>query len=866
MKATTLLERDQLLAELEELLDVARTGSGSLALVAGEAGAGKTSLVRSLEERAGERVLMLKGQCDPLVTPRPLSPLYDMATEPESGLSALLAGDTPPIEIFDSLLGRLRGALRPVLIVVEDVHWADVATLDFLRFIGRRVEQSKGVVVCTYRDDEIGPDHPLRIVLGQLGPLPSTHRLSIPSLSETAVAQLIGERPLDAQNLHRLTGGNAFFVTEVIAGGGDLPLSVKDAVLARASRLSAGARRVVEAVSIAPRSLEIDRVRLLAGSGVDQVDEAVASGVLIAEGDALRFRHELARAAVEESMPPARRLELHRLMLTLLEEEDPPDFARLAHHAVRSGSGASVAKYAPEAAGEASKRGSHREAVALFKAALQHHDLLGEERTAEIRRLFSAELGVIDDLAESLKQAELAADYHRRAQQPVTLALALARVAGARWRLNDSPGAWAAVDEAISILEPLGAGRELAYSLYLSSHHHMLARRLDESMSVIQKARAIAEEAGSDDVLWMADMMIGTIDIVLGDAAQGASNLWEAKRRAEADSDANAVNIALSMLGSGGGEARLYEHAIRALDEGIDQGLRHDHDYGVSYMRAWHARIAFEQGRWDDAATYAELVDRTTSDRTGIAVVTARGALGRVRVRRGDPGGPELLEPILAVQDAHELQHVWSPIAGLAEHHWLTGHAEKMAEVLARGYRKALKTDSRWARGELGFWMWKAGVIDRAPERAAEPFALHMAGHWRQAAEAWKEIGCPYEVGLALAEGDHEGVLEAVTIFDSLGARPAAGMARARLRELGVDRIPRGPSAETRANPAGLTARQLEVLELMESGLSNAEIADRLFVSKKTVEHHVSAIFSKLGVTTRAKAIATAMAKRSQSD
>lgn len=864
MNGASLLERDDLLAILDGHLSNARLGSGSMALVAGEAGAGKTSLARALRNRVESGVLVLQGHCDPLVTPRPMSPLYDIAADAESGIGDLFAEARTNIEIFDLVLERLRETIRPVLMIIEDIHWADVATLDFLRFVGRRVENTKALVVCTYRDDEVGPDHPLRVVLGQLGPLASTHRLAIPPLTETAVASLIADRPMDAMSIHKLTGGNAFYVTEIIAAAtGELPVTIKDAVLARVTRLGTIPRLVVESVSIAPRSLEIDRAGVLADAESARIDEAVASGVLVADGDTLRFRHELARAAVEESLAPARRLELHRRMLALLEEEDPVDLARLAHHAVRAGSGDSVVEYAPAAAEEASKRGSAKEAVALYQAALEHAGRLDGNREADLRISLSIELAAVDDPAGALAQAEQAADYYRRTGQAAQLANALNRVGTARWRLNDIPGAREATAEAVALLEPLGTSRDLAYTYYLTSHQHMLSRHFDRAMAAIAKARSVAEESGSADVLWMADMMLGTIEIVLGDARRGADLLRDAAGQAKTERNAKSVGVALSMLGSGGGEARLYSDSIAALDEGISLGLAHDQDYSVAYMRSWHARIAFEQGRWDEATTYAELVDRTTPDREGIAMVTARGALGRVRVRRGDPGGRQVLEPIVTRQGDYEIQHVWSPISGLAEHYWLTGQPERMSDGLADGYHRALDTDSPWARGELGFWMWKAGAINEPPDRAAEPFALHMSGKWREAAAAWREIGCPYEVGLALSDGDENALLEAVSIFDSLGARPAAGKARARLRDMGIDRIPRGPSAETRANPGGLTARQLEVLELMKSGLTNAEIADRLFVSKKTVEHHVSAIFDKLGVTTRAKAIAAAVSIRS---
>jgi DNA-binding CsgD family transcriptional regulator len=185
----------------------------------------------------------------------------------------------------------------------------------------------------------------------------------------------------------------------------------------------------------------------------------------------------------------------------------------------------------------------------------------------------------------------------------------------------------------------------------------------------------------------------------------------------------------------------------------------------------------------------------------------------------------------------------------------LKGRGEESLDVLAPAYEQALDTDSEWAQGEIGFWMWKVGAIDGPAEDAARPFSLQMSGDWRSAAAAWREIGCPYEVALALADGDEEAMLEAVAAFETLGAKPAADMARSRLRDMGVGKIPRGPTSETRENPMNLTARQLDVLRLMTRGLTNSEIAEALFISKKTVEHHVSAVFTKLGVADRSKAI-----------
>ena len=628
MAEMDLLERDQLLAKLDNMVEDAREGRGSLVLVAGEAGSGKTSLARALADLVEASTLVLQGACDPLSTPRPLSPLLDFAADPDSGLDKILQESVETIEVFNDVLERLKESIRPVLMIVEDVHWADEGTLDFLRFVGRRVSDSKAVVLCTYRDDEVGPVHPLRAVIGQLIPLSSTRRLVVPPLSRSAVATLATGRAIDPDELHRLTGGNAFFVTEVIAAGEALPESVQDAVLARVANLDPRARRVVEAVAIAPRSLEIERAASLVGARMQQIDLAVGSGVLLGDGKGLRFRHELARSAVEDALQPASRLGLHRKMLSLLEEDDPPDLARLSHHAVKAGASESVVAYSPAAAVEAASRGAHKEAISFYEAALDHSDIVDSNDVAVWRVQLVRELGIVDRQDEALREAELAIDHYDRTDQPDRLAMALVQSSHVKWRLTDIPGALASTGRAIDLLRQLGPSRDLGYALYSASHFYMLARHRQAALDAIHESKAMGEETASEDIVWDAQMMLGTIEIVMGNARSAAQILKEAREDAERKGDYHAVAVALSMLGSGGGEARIYDEAIPALEESVDSGLATDEDYMVAYDRSWLARIAFEQGRWDDAVDYAELVDQTSLGRSGIAMMTALARLG----------------------------------------------------------------------------------------------------------------------------------------------------------------------------------------------------------------------------------------------
>ncbi len=872
MVDSNLLERDTVLDEMSRLLLDATVTGGRLVFLGGEAGSGKTSVVRELARRAGRRALVLAGGCDPLGTPRPLSPLLDIATDPESGLSDLVGEDAEPYDLFAVLLRRLKGTIRPTLLVVEDVHWADEATLDLLRYLGRRIDDSNALVVVTYRDDELRPDHPLRRVLGDLASnRRSVLRLAIEPLSLDAVTTLAAGSGVAAEQLHRVTGGNAFFVSEILAAGDDLPVSIQDAVLARVTRLGTAARQVVEAVSIAPRSLEARYLGPLVGSSTVDTEAALTSGVVLTSsimGDAtgLHFRHELARAAVELSISPPRRVDLHRRMVELLIAEGSDDFARIAHHAVRTGDATLILEHSPTAARLAMRRGAVHEAVAFFSAAAGCADALADGDRGALLHDLSRALVVVDRQHEALDAARAAVAAHRRAGETTQLALALTDVGRGMWMVGDTMGARQAIAEAVDLLDTGGDSEPLAYALHRAGHLEMLARHHQPAIANATRSWAIARRLGATEAEAMASVTLGTAEMVTGDSDVGITILEEVLAGDEGGDDTRTGPLALGMLGTAGGEIRRYRQAKEWLERCIEVGRRKDEDYIIAYATAWLARIAFEQGLWDEAVALAEKVIAADRQTARISPITAFGVLGRVRVRRGDPGAEEALRASLEVAAHAELQHRWPALCGLAELYWLRNRSDEAVEILTGPYEEALATDSPWAQGEIGFWLWRNGGIDASPTGwppplAAVPFAQHMAGNLEAAADTWRSIGCPYEEALALADGDGDGMLRALDVLIDLGARPVERMVRSRLREAGITAVPRGPHPSTRRHPAGLTPRQSEVLDHLEHGLSNRQIADRLFISRKTVEHHVSAILAKLGVATRDEAVARTEAK-----
>lgn len=850
------LERGELLAQLGGYVERARTGSGTFVFLDGEAGAGKTTVARALVAETPKSALLLSGQCDPLTTPRPLGPLLDIAADPESGLADIVEVEDR-YGIFAQVLDRLQHSIRPVLMILEDIHWADAATLDMLTYLGRRIGDTKALVLTTYRGDEIGPDHQLRPVLGDLLTKPDVHRHTVEMLSPDAIRALAGERSVDAERIHQITGGNAFYVTELLATDGSVPATVQDAVLARVGRLDVDARRAVEAVSIAPRSMEPAHISALVGTPPEAAERALHAGVLVGDRSGYRFRHELARIAVEDSVPPPRRVAYHLKMLEILEGTDNP--ARLAHHAITTGESDIILQYGLEAAREASRRESHREAVRFYAAVHPYVARLDLIDRIQLLEEFHLALMSTDQQDASVEVADEILDLAKVIDEPLVVGRAYRIRARAVWLIGRTEESNREIERAVEILEPLGDSEQLALALRLRAHNQMLDRHHAPGVEFARRAAEMSQRLGMETEHAWSIQTLGTLEIVAGNVEDGFRLIEESIALARKAGAPRVESSAFGMLGTGGGEVKVYEEGLKWLDRGIALGRELDQDYAVAYNTAWKARIKCEQGKWDEAVALAEEVTTYDPSVARISPVTALGALGRVRVRRGDPGAELALREALDLGATGALQHIWAPLCALAEMYWLQNMPGRAIEVLEEPLRRVLATDTAWGRGEIAYWMWRVGGLQKVPDNLAAPYEMMITGDWQGAAAEWSRIGCPYEEAMALSEGDTAAKFRALEIFDSLGARPAGQWLRSTLRSEGVESIPRGPRRATRENPEGLTSRQAEVLELIATGLSNGDIAERLFISQKTVEHHVSAVFAKLGVTSRGEAIARAL-------
>lgn len=847
-----MLERETEMATLADAARRAAAGSGSVVLVSGEAGIGKSSLVRELRRVLPPDGRVLVGHCDDLATPRVLGPIRDLAGSVGADLSRALREIGDRDALFAALLDELDWSGHPTVLVVEDAHWADEATLDVLRYLVRRVAELPAVLLLTYRDDEVDGAHPLRRLLAGTATAPSVQRLPLRALSRTAVRDLSAGSGVDPGLVHSLTGGNPFLVHEVLASPEGVPSSVVDLVLSRLHRLDDASRDGVERLCVVTSTLDRPLVDALVPGGLGALAAAEEHGLLVVEPRQVSFRHELTRRAVVDALPTARRTALNAAALAVFEEIDA-DPAQLVHHAAEAGDVAALVRYGPAAARAASAAGAHREAAAHLRLVLGHREQFRPADLADLLEASAIECYTVGDQGRSAlaDQCE-AVELRRGTGDALALGSSLRWLSRISWWCGDRAGAERAADEAVRVLEHAGDRRELALALSNISQLAMLGERLDEAASAAESAIVLAREVGDPSVLSHALNNLGAARWK-SDPATGRPILEEAlsvalREGLSEDASRAYCNMVWQLLLD-----LSPTEAARHVAAGISHAEQAEQVVFWKYLHVEKGMVALAQARWDDALRDA----RHGLDATPPIRCAALQVLGRVAVRTGGDADAFVAEAWEMAQQLEELQRTAPAAALVAELAWLAGDLDRVHQVVAPVHADAERFGSREWRAELGHWLTLAGAtVDL--EGLDHPYAVLARGDWRAAADAWARAGYPYEEAMALTRADDvDTVLEGLGRLDALGGVVLAARVREGLRHRGV-RAPRGPSAATRANVGGLTPRQVDVLALVAEGLSNAEIADRLVLSVRTVDHHVAAILAKLGAATRTDAVVRA--------
>jgi DNA-binding CsgD family transcriptional regulator/tetratricopeptide (TPR) repeat protein len=857
-----LWERDAELVAMRAALAGAAAGEGSVVVVAGEAGIGKSSLLRAFLAGVPSWVRVLAGGCDDLLAARPLAPLREAVRGVPGPLADAL--DDPAADVLDAAVAQL--AARPSLLVVDDVQWADDATFDVLRHVARRVARLPALLVLAVRRDALRPGHPAQALLGALAGPTGTH-LDLAPLSAAAVAAMAGTR--DAAALHRITGGNPFFVSEVLAAPpGVLPDSVADVVRARVSRLPAASVAALEALSVVPTPVDPELATALLGHQLAALADAEEQGMVDLRDTGLAFRHELARHAVEAGLPPLRRRALHARVVAALRACGGSSAERLVHHAVAAGDAATVLEFAPAAARAAVDGGSHRQALAHLEAAAGHADRLPPE----------ARVRLLDDFAWQLYTA------HRFTEAVAVGRRAVALAAGQRQleaalsaRLSRYLLMCGEIAEAEQMHERaealLAGGGSAAVRAALAVHGGallLLTSRFAEAAPRLRVAAALAAEAGRADLQSVALAYLGMLRAESGELAEGEADVRQALAMAlRHRSDESAARIYTNL-----GELLYLRADWSVLRTFVEEGRRFCADRGLVkttlLLDLQLHQLQIRAGEWDAAERgLRELAGHARGNRSFTAKVDA--SLGRLLARRGADEAGETVQR--AWQEARRQRHPITLLhAGLAviEWSWLSGSPAAVAEVAGVLLPRVTRSAS-WAlpRGEVSRYLARAGIAMEPFDECPDPYGAGLRGDWRAAAEAAGRVGEPYERALELGfSGDPDAMVRGWEALDGMGAAAPARMVREALRARGRTRLPRRRATQRNA-PAGLTLltqnvltqRQLDVLDLLGEGATNAEIAGRLDLSVRTIDHHVSAILSRLGARSRREAVTAARSR-----
>jgi DNA-binding CsgD family transcriptional regulator len=865
-----LLERDEVLAELGRCRRVAARGSGRMVLLRGEAGVGKTAVIARFLAGLGPGARVVRGWCDPLTAPRPLGPLIDMLArlsgeQAAAVRAAIDAGDTEAI--YAGLVG-LFGQAPGWVCVIEDLHWADGATLDVLRFLARRLEALPVLLVVSYRDDEIGASHPVAVLLGDVASCAAVTRIELAPLSREAVAVLAAGSGVNAEVLHQLTGGNPFFVTESLAAGPDalsrqaLPRSVSEAVAGRLARLSATGRETAHAAAVCGPRASPALVEAVCPGAAAALAECIAAGVLVTDADTVGFRHELARRATVEQIPDYQRRVLHRRALTVLAEPpiDPNTLAALTFHADQAGDTDAVIRYGPAAAERASGLRANREAAKLYALMLSHAAAVPDEQAVRWleQHAFSSYLsGLTESAARSFRDAIA---LHHKLGDRLGEGENLRWLSYMLWPQGRTTEAINAGVASLGLLEDLGPTAQLAWSLLNMARLSTFAY---DPAAAEYAARAIAlgAQLGEDAVVLRARGYAALHNISRSDTGwDDLEAVW--RETMTTKEQAEQAGIVGSMLCWFAALHHDVERAEGYIAETSAVCATHDLDVFLPIVTGAAAMVALHRGDWTSALVCADDV-LTRPALTPLHRIMALIAAALVHARSGEQPVAELLdEAVASVDDLFRRGAVW---AARAEAAWLAGDDDTARAEAHAGLAAATAEADPWLVGRLQRWAHLAGD---PPQPVAgdpvTPYHLEVRGDWQAAAEAWSRLGCPYDAAIAQLGGDIAAVQAALDTFRRLGARAAARRAQQRLAQL-RGRNPDLRRKDTSADPHGLTKRQCDVLELLAAGHSDAEIATALYISPKTVNTHVCAIMTKLGVHNRTQAAAHALQRQTTS-
>ncbi len=852
-----LLEREEHLAEFGALLDRARAGHGGMIIVNGESGAGKTSLLRAFTDEHVDDAPVLWSACDPLSTPRPLGPVHDLADQLGDDVASMLENAVQPHEIFQAVFEHLR--VHPSVLVVDDLHWADQGTIDLLRYVLRRIGVTSSIVIGALRDDEIGPDHRLLALLGDVARSPDGTSTTLRPLSTEAIGTMVEGRSVDPVWLRAVTAGNPFFVVEMIDyEGGEIPRTVRDAVLARTTGLTAGTWDLLHLLACAPEAIG-DRLLVPLGIGLEPLRMAGDAGLIQRAPRGVEFRHDLCRMAITSTIPPGGEAGFHRRLLDALEQFTIAEPAVLAHHAVHAGDAIRTLRYASEAGRVATRSGAHTQAAAFFETALQDGAPVGPIEETDLLELLADEYYLIDRLDDAIAASERAMRLRQREGNVAGVSFNHHALAVFHWYNADRDLAVQHARASVAVFEPGVGGHSdaervrLGHGLAIQAYLAIQANDIDLARGRLGRAA----EAGADldqALTVRIGLMNGICDLLDGRANARESTLSILDGASEHLDEI--YSSGFSNLTYVDVEQRRLRDATELLGFTLPLTVERDLPICQVWQLGARGRLNMLKGDWAQALHDADRVLSAPS--APLARTWPYLLRGLIRLRSGGDAAEALDAAWRLARRFDEPMRLLPAAAALVEQAWLTGRPDERIEECYGLLQHTKGIGLEWGRGDLAGWLHRldpTGGFEETDE-IAEPYRLQIVGDSVGAAEMWDALGAPYERALALIDtGELDAMRSGLDLLDRLGADEVSAKIRQDLRRGGMLGVPSRRRESTRENPAGMTNRQVEILRLLADGSTNAEIASRLFVSTKTVDHHVSALLAKLQVANRRDAV-----------
>lgn len=857
-----LIERDGFLDLLRVKFDTLATGEGHCILVSGEAGIGKTSLARAFSREKKDHCTIYQGTCDALFTPRPLAPLYDVLWQMRSD-----AGNTGEpadrVGLFNRFFQDISVQKGPILMVFEDIHWADEATLDFIKFFARRITHIPCLFILTYRENEIHSGHPLRNVLGQLPP-DSFTRLTLLPLSRQAVEKMATEKGYRGEDVYHISGGNPFYVNEILAYySPGIPDNIKDSILTIYNMLDDRTKQVWNILSVLPTGIEIKYLEKLAPSYASAIANCMDKKILIPQDGQLFFKHELYRRTIEASLSPFVRVELNKRILDLFREsfEENHELERIIHHAKNANEYDLVVHYAPLAARQASTIGAHVEASKLYLSAIEYYQGQDADLLIRLYEAYAYECYLTNRMKDAIIYQGKSLQLRKMQNDPEKTGDCMRFLSRIWWFDGNRKQAESYAGQAIDILKDHPSSRAKAMAFSNMAQLKMLADQPDECVFWGEQAIDMARELGDEEILSHAMNNVGTTLALPPSSRQKGIDLLQQSlelalktRHQEhvARAYTNQVSIAVKI--------RDYAAAQTALTAGVQYCEERDLDSWKHYMLSFKARMNLETGHWEEAEELARHLLKYESQAPIIAI-SALVVVATVGMRRGNE--VDVLSLLAEAREkafvTQELQRIAPVLVAMLEYEWLTGKAVVEKNDLDKVIAMIGQMGQVYENSTFAFWLLKARQQPILLRERDEGYQASSRKEAVKAAARWKQLGCPYEQALLLWEGEESDKKEAIAIVHELGAQAVYEKMKQEMKEAGIKNIPRGIRKATQANPAHLTEREMGVLLLLQEGMANKEIAEKLFVSAKTVDHHISSILFKLDVNSRVKAVQEAL-------